>query len=161
MNLCNPTHLLVKNYGKESSVGGYENSLREKEDREKFIIQQQQQTMSGRSDPDALSIDNSSFCRMCKDTPGLAKNIGRTDVDLVFTRTKPSSGQRRLTFDCFLDALLELSMKIYPEDEPTKAMSMFLARYLFGLFEQTPSPQSYNIVEAIHSELALTGSSHL
>lgn len=100
------------------------------------------------------TMDGVSFAKLCKDIPGLSKNIGRTDVDLVFTRSKKSGGLRRLSFDNFLDALLQLSMKIYPDDEPTRALSIFLSKYLFSLFDQVPTPQSMQVINMIYNELS-------
>lgn len=82
--------------------------------------------------------------------------IGRHDVDLIFSRAKPV-GERRLRFGNFLDALLELSMKLAPEDSPALAMATFLAKYIFALFDQPPAPISLNVVESIRRELVIPG----
>lgn len=99
------------------------------------------------------SIDSSSFASMCREAPGLAKIIGRTDVDLVFSKAKPKDGQRRLDYEHFLDALLELAMRIYPDDDPTRALSIFLTRYIFGLFDQVPVRDA-QVVDMVFNELS-------
>jgi len=99
------------------------------------------------------SIDSSSFASMCREAPGLAKIIGRTDVDLVFNKAKPKDGQRRLNYEHFLDALIELAMRIYPDDDPTRALSIFLTRYIFGLFDQPPVRDTH-VVELVFQDLS-------
>ena len=61
-----------------------------------------------------------------------------------------------MLFENFLDAVLELSLKLFPEDDPVTAMSLCLARYVFALFDQTPAPMSMNVLELIRSELILS-----
>ncbi len=108
------------------------------------------------------TLDGVSFFKMCKDTPGLTKLIGRVEIDLAFTKAKPSNGTRRLSFNNFLDALVELSIKVYPDDEPTTALATFLCRYLFGLLNLAPVPlsissgtgQSTDVISTIYDELA-------
>ena len=100
------------------------------------------------------AMDNVSFNKMCISSPGLASNLGRTDVDLVFQKCKPVN-TRRLEFDHFLDALLELSLRLYPDDDPIKGFSIFLCKYIFVLFDQPPVPKSFNIVDLIYEQLSL------
>jgi hypothetical protein len=49
-----------------------------------------------------LSMEGMNFARMCKEAPDLNKFIGRTDIDLIFSKMKPR-GIRRREFDHFLD----------------------------------------------------------
>jgi hypothetical protein len=100
------------------------------------------------------AMDNVSFNKMCIASPGLAGNLGRTDVDIIFQKCKPIN-TRRFEFEHFLDALLELSLRLYPDDEPIKGFSLFLAKYIFVLFDQPPVPHSFNVVDMIYEQLSL------
>ena len=101
-----------------------------------------------------LAMDGVSFARMCKEAPELNQFIGRTDIDLIFSKTKPR-GIRRLEFDHFLDTLLELAVRIYPDEDPTIALANFLAKFIFALFDQAPSADGVGEIERILEELAL------
>ena len=105
----------------------------------------------------AMAIDSTSFAKMCREAPDLAKNIGRTEVDLIFSTAKPL-GERRLDYEHFLNAILELAIKIFPDDDPTIALANFLARFLFALFDQPPATASMNVVEKIYNDLVITES---
>eukprot|EP01035_Chromulina_nebulosa_P024335 gene24335-31665_t len=100
------------------------------------------------------SMDSQSFARMIRDSPGLAKNIGRTEVDLIFSSVKPV-GARRMRYEHFLMALLELAIRIFPEADPTTALSNFLSRFIFSLFDQPPAPTSLNVIDKIYKELLI------
>lgn len=91
---------------------------------------------------------------MDSQAPDLAKIIGRHDVDLIFSKAKPV-GNRRMHYEHFLDALLELAVKLFPEEDPITALSLCFARYIFALFDQTPAPMSMNVVELIKNELSM------
>lgn len=99
-------------------------------------------------------MDGVSFARMCKEAPELNQYIGRTDIDLIFSKSKPK-GIRRLEFDNFLDTLLELAIRIYPDEDPTIALANFLAKFIFALFDQPPSADGVSEIERILDELAL------
>lgn len=101
-----------------------------------------------------LTMDGMSFSKMCRESPDLDKYIGRTDIDVIFAKTKPQ-GVRRLEFDNFLDTLLELAVRIFPDDDPTLALANFLAKFIFSLFAQQPSPDGAYVIEKIHNELLL------
>jgi hypothetical protein len=102
-----------------------------------------------------LSMDGKSFCKLCLEAPDLGNYIGRTDVDLIFTKSKPL-GVRRLEYDHFLDALLQLALRIYPDEEPTKALTYVLANFVFGVFEQERGAKDADaVIEQIYSELNL------
>jgi len=75
-------------------------------------------------------MDGKSFSKLCQEAPDLGEYIGRTDVDLIFSKAKPL-GVRRLEYEHFLDALLQLAIRIYPEEEPTK-VSYIVDRYYRG-----------------------------
>lgn len=107
-----------------------------------------------KDDLSSMAMDASSFSKMCRESPELAKNIGRTEVDLIFSTAKPL-GARRLDYEHFLVAILELSIRIFPEDDPTIAFANFLARFLFALFDQPPAISSMNVVEKIYNELLI------
>ena len=47
--------------------------------------------------PPPMSMDGKSFAKLCTETPDLGKYIGRTDVDLIFSKSKPL-GVRRLEY---------------------------------------------------------------
>eukprot|EP01031_Cornospumella_fuschlensis_P034831 gene34831-42182_t len=99
-----------------------------------------------------VSMDGASFARMCRETPDLDQFIGRTEIDLIFSKTKPQ-GVRRLDFDHFLDTLVALATRIYPEEEPTIALSNFLVRFIYALFDQPPSDEGVQIVDRVMEEL--------
>ena len=81
-----------------------------------------QTTKPSASAPTEITMDGKSFSKLCTEAPELGKYIGRTDVDLVFSKAKPL-GVRRLQYEHFLDAILQLALRIYPDEEPTKAGS--------------------------------------
>eukprot|EP01039_Chlorochromonas_danica_P000127 gene127-135_t len=98
------------------------------------------------------TMDGASFARMCRETPQLDQFIGRTVIDLIFSKTKPQ-GVRRLDFDHFLDTMLAMATRIYPDEDPTVALANFLARFIFALFDQSPSPDGVRVVDRILEEL--------
>lgn len=65
---------------------------------------------------------------------------------------KPSR-VRRLDYEHFLDALYELSIRIFPYVDPTAALANFLARFIFALFDQPPAPSNINVIENIITAL--------
>mmetsp|Transcript_3189 Transcript_3189/g.4946 ORF Transcript_3189/g.4946 Transcript_3189/m.4946 type:complete len:151 (+) Transcript_3189:72-524(+) len=104
------------------------------------------------SDHHHIMIDSASFVKMCKDAPGLeSKRIGRQEFDLVFTKAR-DSGNRRLDYEHFLLALLDLATRKYPDDDPPSAFAKLLARHIFGLFDQPPTADN-SIIERIREEL--------
>jgi hypothetical protein len=103
----------------------------------------------------SMAMDSASFSKMCREAPGLAKLIGRTDVDLIFSTAKPL-GVRRLDYEHFLNALLEIALRIFPEDDPTIALTNFLARFLFALFDQPPATATMNVIATIYEDLRTT-----
>ena len=100
------------------------------------------------------TMDGKSFAKLCQDAPELGKYIGRTDVDLVFSKSKPL-GNRRLAYEHFLDALLQLAMRVFPDDEPIKALTFLLANFIFGVFDTEPAPSEEVILENIFNDLNL------
>lgn len=93
-------------------------------------------------------MDCASFSKMCKDAPGLAsKTLTRYEFDLIFAKSKPQGG-RRLDFEHFLEALLGLARRKYPDDEPTAAYAKLLTNHLFGLFEMPPAtiPNAHEVL---------------
>mmetsp|Transcript_23144 Transcript_23144/g.25365 ORF Transcript_23144/g.25365 Transcript_23144/m.25365 type:complete len:209 (+) Transcript_23144:31-657(+) len=106
--------------------------------------------------PFANSMDGVSFARMCREAPDLDQYIGRTEIDIIFSKAKPP-GIRRLNYDHFLDALLALAVRIYPDENPTIALSNFLARFIFALFDQGPSPDGVLVIDRILTELSYEG----
>jgi len=110
---------------------------------------------SSSASAEEVTMDGKSFGKLCMEAPELGKYIGRTDVDLVFSKAKPL-GVRRLQYEHFLDALLQLALRIYPEEEPTKATTYLLANFVFGVFdgEQPDGPKDGDaIIEQIYNEL--------
>jgi len=55
-------------------------------------------------------IDNSKFFKLCTDTKLIDKQCTRTDVDLIFTKSK-NKGERKLSFDRFYHALTLIAEK--------------------------------------------------
>jgi hypothetical protein len=107
---------------------------------------------SEQDESQSKSMDGPSFARMCREAPELDKYIDRSEIDLIFSKTKPY-GVRRLDYDHFLDTLMALAAKLYPEENPTIALANFLSRFIFALFDQPPSPAGLNIIEKILQEL--------
>lgn len=102
----------------------------------------------------ALTMDGVSFSRMCREAPDLNKYISRTDIDVVFSKTKPI-GIRRLEYDHFLDVLLELAIRIYPDEDPIIALANFISKFIFALFDQPPSKDGEAEIEKILNELTM------
>jgi hypothetical protein len=100
------------------------------------------------------SMDSTSFVRMCREAPDLDQFIGRTEIDLIYSKSKPT-GTRRLNFEHFLDSLLQLAIRIYPEEDPRIALANFLARFIFALFDQPPTQDGVVVIDKILNELAL------
>ena len=67
--------------------------------------------------------------------------------------TYPPYHSRR--YENFLSALLNLSTRIYPDEEPTKALTYMLANFIFGVFDQAPAHSSEAVIEQIYNELNL------
>lgn len=98
------------------------------------------------------TMDGASFARMCREAPELDTFIGRSDIDLIFSKTKPH-GVRRLDFDHFLDALSALAAKLYPDEVPTLALANFLTRFVFALFDQPPANDGPSVIESVIHQL--------
>ena len=82
---------------------------------------------------DAKTIDNANFIKMIKKAPGfLTKRVTTQHVDVVFTKCKPRGG-RRLNYSRFLDALFQLGMVRYPDEDPVNAFTYMLTGHIFGL----------------------------
>lgn len=105
------------------------------------------------------SMDGVNFARLCREAPNLDNYIGRTEIDLIFNKTKPQ-GARRLTYDHFLDTLLALAVRIYPDEDPIVALANFLARFIFALFDQPPNEDGMEIIERIITELSIDQGNH-
>jgi hypothetical protein len=104
------------------------------------------------NDQHAMMIDSMSFVRLCKEAPALeSSRVGRHEFDLVFTKAR-EDGNRRLDFQHFLQALLDLATRKYPDDDPPTAYAKLLVRNIFGLFDQ-PSSDNPNLVEMVRDEL--------
>jgi len=99
------------------------------------------------------SMDGPSLTRLVRECPNLARIMDRTDIDLIFSKSKPYS-MRRLDYEHFLDALLEMAIKIYPDEDPTRALALLLSNYIFGLFDQAPDA-SKDVLEEVYQELLI------
>lgn len=100
-----------------------------------------------------LTMDGATFHRMCRDCPPeLGQRLGRTTVDLVFSKTKPV-GTRRLDYEHFLDALLGLAKAVYPDEEPTLALATFISINIFALFDQPASIEPQITLQQVYDEL--------
>lgn len=104
------------------------------------------------ADPSTMMLESLNFARLCKDVPGLDKLLTRGDVDLIFSKAKPL-GSRRLDFEHFLVALLEMSIELYPEDDPTTALTKLLVEYMFGVFEETRQSDEREVFDKVYNEL--------
>mgnify|MGYP001315889130 CR=1 FL=1 len=102
-----------------------------------------------------VCMDGTSFVRMCRDAPdlGSAGRIQRYELDLIFSKAKPS-GKRKLGFGEYLNALLELATNLYPDDDPTTAMTLLLINHIFGLFDQKAAPEDTDVFGQVFQELA-------
>lgn len=103
-----------------------------------------------------LCVENGSFFRMCRQIPNVVEPEGpfsRKDIDLIFSKVKPL-GERRLFFEHFLDALLELSVRLYGNEPPTNALTKFLVENFYGVFDQNPVPATSEIFESVYNELS-------
>jgi hypothetical protein len=100
------------------------------------------------------TMDGVSFARMCKDAPSMGGyNLQRFDMDIIFSKAKPVGG-RRLNFEQFLNALLELAVYLNRDIPPQTAVARLFVRHIFGLFDQDPSTEPSAEIEArIISEL--------
>ena len=97
-------------------------------------------------------MDSQHFVKMCKEAPGLeTKRMTRHDFDIVFTKCQHASF-RRLDFEHFLDSLLDLSSRRYPDDDPLTAFGLLLVRHVFGLFDQPPLHDN-TLLERVKDEL--------
>ena len=70
----------------------------------------------------------------------------------MFSSVKPVRA-RRLDYDGFLDSLVELAVRIFPDADPLTGLANFLARFVFALFDQPPAASSMNVIEKIIIEL--------
>jgi len=101
------------------------------------------------------ALDGSNFVRMCRDAPELGPNstrIQRYELDLIFSKAK-RPGRRKLLFDDFLQALLELAVVLYPDEDPTTAMTLLLVKHILGLFDQQPVLVGGEAFESVQKEL--------
>lgn len=103
-------------------------------------------------DAEETSMDNESFIRFVRDIPNLEGLLTRHQYDLIFSKTKPLRA-RRLDFEHFMKALLEVAVAIYPVDDPTSALTRFLVLYVFGLFENCVRCEGSGIFEKVFNEL--------
>jgi len=62
----------------------------------------------------AVTIDNSKFAKLCKETKVVNKACTTTDVDIIFNKVKPKT-ERRIDFDAFKEALRQLAEKRFPQ----------------------------------------------
>ena len=100
-----------------------------------------------------MMIDNASFVKMCKETPDLRdKIVTNHEFDIIFTKAKPQ-GARRLNFENFLNALLELSIRKFPNEDPSVSFAKLLSYHIFGLFDIQPSIGGSIIHEKIRDEI--------
>lgn len=63
---------------------------------------------------------------------------------------------RRIDYEGFLDSLVELAVRIFPDADPMTSLANFLARFIFALFDQPPAASSMNVIEKIILELQVT-----
>ena len=95
---------------------------------------------------DAKTIDNANFIKMIKKAPGfLTKRVTTQHVDVVFTKCKPRGG-RRLNYSRFLDALFQLGMVRYPDEDPVNAFTYMLTGHIFGLLASGDEDRAGNTV---------------
>ena len=105
-------------------------------------------------DHNEVMLDSQHFVKMCREAPGLeTKRMTRHDYDIVFTKCQHPDF-RRLDFEHFLDSLLDLSLRRYPEDDPVTGFARLLTRHIFGLFDQAPVRDN-TLLDKVKEELAL------
>lgn len=89
---------------------------------------------------DEKRIDNNNFIKMVKKAPDLlTKRVTVQQIDVVFAKCRPI-GERRLDYSRFLDALLEMAMVRYPDEDPVTAFTYLLSRHIFGLLTESEDP---------------------
>eukprot|EP00603_Paraphysomonas_imperforata_P001570 CAMPEP_0114428888 /NCGR_PEP_ID=MMETSP0103-20121206/9182_1 /TAXON_ID=37642 ORGANISM="Paraphysomonas imperforata, Strain PA2" /NCGR_SAMPLE_ID=MMETSP0103 /ASSEMBLY_ACC=CAM_ASM_000201 /LENGTH=109 /DNA_ID=CAMNT_0001598167 /DNA_START=366 /DNA_END=695 /DNA_ORIENTATION=+ len=104
------------------------------------------------TDHKEVMLDSQRFVKMCKEAPGLeTKRMTRHDFDIVFTKCQHPDF-RRMEFEHFLQGLLELSSRRYPDEDPITAFGTLLIRHIFGLFDQPPVRDSA-LLERVKDEL--------
>ena len=75
------------------------------------------------------SLDGAQFARLCREIPGLFDaNLSPAEADLVFKQAKPQ-GNDTVDFSHFLEALMLLSWKKYPETDVGVAFNRILVRH--------------------------------
>jgi hypothetical protein len=78
-------------------------------------------------------------------------SLHRYELDLIFSKAK-RPGRRKLYFDDYLQALLELAVVLYPDEDPTTAMTLLLVKHILALFDQQPATQG-DVFETVQKEL--------
>ena len=78
-------------------------------------------------------------------------SLHRYELDLIFSKAK-RPGRRKLYFDDYLQALLELAVVLYPDEDPTTAMTLLLVKHILALFDQQPAAQG-DVFETVQKEL--------
>lgn len=100
----------------------------------------------------SVTMDGATFARMCRDCPQLGQRLGRTTIDLVFSKSKPV-GTRRLDYEHYLNSLLGLAKAVYPDEDPTLALATFISIYIFSLFDQPASVEPQTALQQVYDEL--------
>lgn len=78
-------------------------------------------------------LESRNFIKMMQECPGLVDGDAVTiaDLDIIFVKCKAKT-ERRITYEQFLIALSELSLKAFPDDAgaPRTAFTLLLANFL-------------------------------
>lgn len=82
------------------------------------------------------TLDSFMFMKMCRECPGLMhrSKLTRTDVDLIFTKARPKM-ERRITFSHFMDALVAIAEKRYPDHRTQHGLRLLLANHFAPLYD--------------------------
>ena len=68
--------------------------------------------------------------------PLRARVVHLTPLDL--TLTSPCVARSRLTFEMFLESLLALAVKKFPDEPPIEALALLMSRNVLGLVSNDP-----------------------
>ncbi|OQS00457.1 hypothetical protein ACHHYP_03570 [Achlya hypogyna] len=69
----------------------------------------------GRTGTSDTTMDGTNFAKFCRECPNLiGTRFSNVDIDLTFAKVKPK-GERRISYDLFLEALGMVALKRYPD----------------------------------------------
>lgn len=109
-----------------------------------------------------VTMDHAAFTKFCQKCPNLSTLLTRSELDLIYSKCLKTSAlpNRRIGFSSFLEGLLHIAERIYPDSDPTLAMGNLLSRFVLVLAEgndvDKPSVMGEHVIELIVQELCLS-----